>query len=96
MDLAYGMISCRFVIDVENKRNNDQLHLLFWRNKLIEENMYDCFYFRLRWLGELCAKLVSGNLVTVCKVTILELKLRRFEASYSAGNTISLHIVCLL
>lgn len=34
------MISCRvFVIDVESKRYNDQLHLLFWRNKLIEEKI---------------------------------------------------------
>lgn len=32
------MVSCRvFVIDVESKRYYDQLHLLFWRNKLIEE-----------------------------------------------------------
>lgn len=34
------MVSCRvFVIDVESKRYYDQLHLLFWRNKLIEENV---------------------------------------------------------
>lgn len=41
---AYDMISCRvFVIDVESKRYNDQLHLLFWRNKLIEEKIMIVF-----------------------------------------------------
>lgn len=57
------MISCRvFVIDVESKRYNDQLHLLFWRNKLIEEKNYDCFYFHR--LGKLYVELGSIDLVT--------------------------------
>lgn len=44
-----GMISCRvFVIDVESKRYNDQLHLLFWRNKLIEEKIL-LFLFTSCW-----------------------------------------------
>ena len=60
------MVSCRvFVIDVESKRYNDQLHLLFSRNKLIEEKIYLFLFLRRR---RVC--LEGRRLVTVVLVGV--------------------------
>lgn len=60
------MVSCRvFVIDVESKRYNDQLHLLFSRNKLIEEKIYLFLFLRRRRV-----RLEGRRLVTVVLVGV--------------------------
>lgn len=60
------MVSCRvFVFDVESKRCNDQLHLLFSRNKLIEEKIYLFLFLRRRRV-----RLEGRRLVTVVLVGV--------------------------